>query len=1002
MAASEFTGFVAEGYEVEYDVDTGFEITPGTSSSRKCTKDFDALKSRVLQLEEILSVIINSNTNNNPGAFDTRPGQRATPGSSSSKGDGENRTPPREDGTATKTAPNDAMTDHEKQTNGSGDTAASEEAFLSLLEDSQARREGGKLPSLRFAIGNPLRFSGGDFRWSSGGVRAPSAGIRRWRLDFRAGRVDLPRISLALPRVTWDQGALTRPFQQIKEEFGGWVKSKVWDPIWGWIKKNIVNPVVNVFKSVGKWIGEQIKKWRKQFKWLDNMIKWFEKLPTAIYDGVVSVINLVKRPLEKLFVNSWRDAESASSATCKALGLKGIPVVWHLCLIPMMTYNLIFEAALRVIGEAMHLLFDGFQALVNKTPYMFLQVAKVDPTKPLPKLIEFGNRTYAESSCALLKELISKPKVNIPHVGEVLSPIYLFLLPNPLGKVLTYLQCVGLVRFMMVANSALNVVFMLLEQVMKLLPEKVFYPGGFSFGGHVEAQDACNGFNQMIQGLRLFAAGPSLWLQLTCYGSYRISWGVKSLWDALFHHLAKVTKIPFPNSAAANATCSSWKSAPFSNMGGAIAQQMFVSCTVVSRLIAPIEYALHLGLDALQKAIGSKHDTYTMEIAQAECAWKHYGLFRLMGFVIRMFCTVGLRIFNTVLVGLLELFIVMSGHILRIKPPTMPVAPDPVCNWVKAELEKIPIVKELPLFVLTVPCGVLLRLGRVVVDVALKVLSNVLDFIISTLLGDGPGAEIVGHVFNGMVEQAVSSGGDLLAMMDGVDVGDIVSDVATIGEKIKNGTQLFGMPKPISDLSMDVAVPSARTGFKYLKVYSLLRSFMQSGPAGMNNSTGPTGASATVLAETGNFTSVDSNESSASSNMAEFLEVHEDDVDAISLISLGERATQRSSTKYNAFATGSQMSMLGNGIGIGGPVEVRQSFGHRLVIHSRVMHPSYNNVNSGVNADALAMCLKRVFRVVDKLGTHGDSKDGPFHEDVTPKIGGTSAGVTPKRLLDAA
>jgi hypothetical protein len=706
----------------------------------------------------------------------------------------------------------------------------------------------------------------------------------------------------------------------------------------GWVDKAVsfIYKIKDFFMGLIKKAWEFIKSIWEKVKELWEEIK---KLPLLIYSwiqkGISTVIGLVEKVL--MYFGDTAEPKRIAEKNCKAL--KNIIIVWDLCYWTFAAFEL-------TVGKVM----DLFAWVVN---FVFEQVGSILQNDPFDVDIGFGSLQEANDVC----------------IG------YRYFIPlSGLFNIPTYVACHIVAHLMIALNDIIDIFLGWVTKLSKQAPawsgRPLFGEHGLTFGSKEDSLDACQGFMTTLAILKV----PPFPTGLVCIVQHRLLSGFRSLMDSFFMHAKAITTIPFPDSAESAEACGSWKQWPFAEFGGAVTHNLFVSCTVLVRVVAPIEWAFHWAWDQLSNLLAA--DTFDSVAAATMCEWKHWGLFMIWGLVGRTLCRMFMRVWNTTLAAVVTLVSYLLDFV-GISVPDVPASPDDVCDLALTELAALhPMVAELPLFALGITCDVVIRLGRWVVYTGLHLMNTGLDIALMTLNGEGPLAEIVTEVIGALMSALVDAKVNPVDFLEGgmPALGDKPGDMA---EAFAN-TTVFGLPKEVSALALSVAVPSVKVFFKYRNVLMELLSIIEPGGGGMHSPSGNKNAANDTVPDVDTVASTELfefDDSSTSSTVAPtaLLEVGSTQAAEAEWGALSSMGTfTNTGAKMNTYKSGNNLAALGNGWGIGGPVEVRQSYGHKIVIHGRVMHPSFNNMNNGHNADELAMCLQRKYRALCKAGTYLD------------------------------
>ena len=577
------------------------------------------------------------------------------------------------------------------------------------------------------------------------------------------------------------------------------------------IKDKIMKVVKDIIKTVKGWVDKALSFVYKikdffmgliQKAWdfikaigrkLQELWKKIKELPALVYSwiqkGITAVMGLVDKLLR--FFGDTKGPKKIAENNCKIL--KKIIVVWDMCYWTFVAYEM-------VVGKIMTM----FAFVVD---FLFAQVKKLLAKDPFNVSVNFGTKKQAEDMCVSYRNFI-------PFGG-------LFNIP-------TFIMCHVVARLIYVANDLIDLVLGFVTKMSKKLPDwggRTFWAtkDGLTFGSKHGAMEDCKGFAKLLGLLKL---NPIL--VLACLLSHRLMSGVKSISDALFHHLAAlISVVPFPSIKDTEDACASWKTGIFKAFGGSVTHGMFVQCTVYARFFAIFDWIVHLAWDKLagllNKAAGSKLDNYSFEHARKACAWKHYSLLGMpAGFAARSICQLQLRVLNTV-VAVLGKLIGMLFDIFEIKVIAFPPAPDPTCGPIMGLINKLPgvvvsILKELPLFPIEILCDTVMRLMKYLISVAQGVFALV-DMI---LAGVGKVAKVIMDITGVVFKEArkvmkdifpafVELDAETQAELDEHGIKDDLKDVAESLKPIAEmGMKIIPMAKQAYDLYYN-ALPSAIT-----------------------------------------------------------------------------------------------------------------------------------------------------------------------------------------------
>ena len=381
-----------------------------------------------------------------------------------------------------------------------------------------------------------------------------------------------------------------------------------------------------------------------------------------------------------------------------------------------------------------------------------------------------------------------------------------------------------------------------------------------------------------------------------------------------------------------------------------------IQIKITVRLQWVLEGVLHWALDVVGKLIKPAGvDFGSRAAATAMSAWKHWVQFgACLGMTVRIYTTFLIRIYW----GITSVLFHLASLVLKLcslSPIPAPPTPEPACALAVASLKKLnSFIEELPVFVIGIACDMVLRLFRFWVGTVISVWDKVLDHLIRFLQGEGEIFDIAVTVMETIVEAIAGlfvdgAGADLFDILD----GNIPKNLNFTN--MKRPVSLFGLPPAVSQLGLELLVPCGSVGLKYMKATDLMAAFSFAGRSGLgevkNHSKSTVGGVNMTL-----MTSVATNASNSNAVKSS--------TPAPAAVFLETAMRHGNGGNPNAFKSGSNLAMLGNGLGLGGPVEVRQSYGHKLMIHPRTMLPGFNNVNNNHNADELGMCVSRQFKLV--------------------------------------
>jgi hypothetical protein len=755
------------------------------------------------------------------------------------------------------------------------------------------------------------------------------------------------------------------------------------------IKDNITKFAKDAFAGIKK-LGGAIKDLWGEIKKLPELIL---KLVDAAIEGVLKLFDIILKPIAKAAKQDYSEITREAESNCAWVA--ETPVVGPLC-----------EAGQKVVLT----LWNIFTSLVDKgVDLIFRELAKIANKAFSTEAVTFGTHARAKEACFWTSYLRSSnlPGALMMYTGCVVNArgvqglnelvhLLLDLINDKIGDQIdlgTYSEAkeisgwkhwsslgmfglygeiytrFGLRVWWGVSSASFVLIKLILKEVFNIVKVPAI---------PATPDEDCTAARAKIEGLHsIVKEFPVFFLEILCdvlarVAKFTVGTSI-AIADLLFHELSKVLNTLFDIEETDTERAVTFgtqeralEACRFAAMSLPAKLAMRVGCVVHARLVQGLKEMLHLLLDLVGRTItdkiGSGDDGDARGIsfgtraqAQDDVEWKHWVHLGLFGVHGEALASLALRLWWGWSSAVFFLAAKILGFI-GIDAPPIPATPDPVCPLARTKLEGLhKFVKELPMFLVTIVCDVLVRAVRFAVGVGLKIVDRGLDYIIMTLNGEGPIFDISTKVFAAALEAAagmlVSAGGnftmsDVMAIMDGsmpngMDLSDAFANVT-----------LFGLPKPASDLALDVMVPASMTGLKYMRAQSLLATVMMPGRSGPN----PAGA---VVKNTSEDLF-----KSANTSIAETTEKEDDDTDSPTPSLLEVAATQRQGAKKwfakpNSFLAGKNLGSLGNGIGIGGPVEVRQSYGHKLVIHSRVMHPSFSNANKNHNSDKIAMCLGR-------------------------------------------
>ena len=335
-----------------------------------------------------------------------------------------------------------------------------------------------------------------------------------------------------------------------------------------------------------------------------------------------------------------------------------------------------------------------------------------------------------------------------------------------------------------------------------------------------------------------------------------------------------------------------------------------------------------------------------------------------MGFVGRTLCRMGMRAWNTLFAAAVELTTMLLEFLQLPAPKTIPATPDPVCELALRKLSSLHrVFQELPTFMFGVVCDVILRGGRYAFALYSEVGLKVLDLAIQTLNGEGHIFDIIAQILTKLATKLDPDA--FLAMMSGeggvsADVID-KADAAPAAPAKTSGktaflegsasvgatTGVFGLPKEITNLVIDVVKPVVIGLFRYQELQGAI-------------------AGAFVLT-----TGLKATMSSPNDKKKDPKKKADPKKAKASLLEVGAaRSRSRSRSRSRAlsrsgassvWSTGQMGSFEEMGFGVGGPGPVEESYPYQMMIHSRMSHSGVNGAGVGTLTDKLAMCVKRTY-----------------------------------------
>jgi hypothetical protein len=721
---------------------------------------------------------------------------------------------------------------------------------------------------------------------------------------------------------------------------------------------------------------------KKVETWAKGMVDKVKKGIESIIDGIKSVIEEIKNAVKK----AWDYAKSLASRLKKLIDSVVDKVYKFFNNLIKKVTKKIYEIKDKVVSFA-KTAFDKIKNIggllkeawkeIKKIPKLILELANKAITEVF-KLIDYVLKPLAVSgNWPKIKSAADK---SCARVGDV--PV--------VGALCVAGQKVFRTIFGQVQDLVSKGVGLIFDELGKIGSKAFSKPKALTFGTQAKANQACVWAKILFLPFNVMA---NLMALASCLMHARLLFGSDELIQLVFDVvLTEVEKLDqgLDLGAKKNAnTIVRWS--PWIAHLGVFGIYMQNTQKIYVRLAWVVEGIAHWILDLAGGALKSAGvDFGTRTTAENMSGWKHWPTLGIPGLPARITLTFMIRLYfgvTSVLFHLASLLLKLCS----LDPIPAPPTPEPACALAVPALQKLhSFVEELPVFVIGLACDMVMRLFRFGVGTVIAVWDKVLDHAIMFLQGEGEIFDIAVSVMESIVEAIAGlfvdgAGADLFDIID----GNIPKNLDF--SNMTNPVSLFGLPPSVSQLGVELLVPCVSVGLKYMKTAELLASFSYAGRSGLgdvtNNSESTVGGVNMTQVHT---MATDSSSASAVKSptptpAASFLEV---------AMRHGSRAAP------NTFKSGSNLGMMGNGLGLGGPVEVRQSYGHKLMIHPRTMLPGFNNVNSDHNNDELGMCVSRQFKLVEDAASRNTYTAIELHVKTTKatsdeaKIAADQSGAT--------
>ena len=721
---------------------------------------------------------------------------------------------------------------------------------------------------------------------------------------------------------------------------------------------------------------------KKVETWAKQMVDKVKKGIESIINGIKSVIEEIKNAVKK----AWDYAKSLASRLKKLIDSVVDKVYKFFNGLIRKVTTKIYEIKDKVVSFA-KTAFDKIKNIGGLLKEAWKEIKKI------PKLIlELANKAITE--VFKLIDYVLKPLAvsgNWPKIKSAADKSCARLDDVPVvGALCVAGQKVFRTIFGQMQDLVSKGVGLIFDELGKIGSKAFSKHKALTFGTQTKANEACVWAKIMFLPYNVIA---NLMALVSCLVHARLLFGfdelIKLVFDVVLTEVEKLDQgLDLGSKKNANTIV---KMSPWIARLGVFGIYMQSTQKINVRLAWVVEGIAHWILDLAGGALKSAGvDFGTRTTAENMSDWKHWSTLGILGLPVRITLTFNIRLYF----GITSVLFHLASLLLKLcslDPIPAPPTPEPACALAVAALKKLDsFVEELPVFVIGLACDMVTRLFRFGVGTVIAVWDKVLDHAIMFLQGEGEIFDIAVSVMESIVEAIAGlfvdgAGADLFDIID----GNIPKNLDF--SNMTNPVSLFGLPPSVSQLGVELLVPCVSVGLKYMKTAELLASFSYAGRSGLgdvtNNSESTVGGVNMTQVHT---MATDSSSASAVKSptptpAASFLEV---------AMRHGSRAAP------NAFKSGSNLGMMGNGLGLGGPVEVRQSYGHKLMIHPRTMLPGFNNVNNEHNNDELGMCVSRQFKLVEDAASRNTYTAIELHVKTTKatsdeaKIAADQSGAT--------
>eukprot|EP00947_MAST-08B_sp_MAST-8B-sp1_P004291 g4291.t1 len=495
--------------------------------------------------------------------------------------------------------------------------------------------------------------------------------------------------------------------EKLKKMVKGWVDSVLK------FVKDLKDKLLEVVQKVWK----EIKKaWKK----VEELWEKIKELPALIYGwiqkGISTVIGLVEKVL--LFFGDTTEPKKVAGRNCKIL--KTVIIVWDLCYWFFATVELVghkvLELATWILEAVLKLMAGTIKAASGGTVNVRFAL----------------DNGQAYSVCKSTKTLLQ---------GSVWFNIPWYIM--------CHVAAHALYGFEDVVDAVLTVVLGIAAKFPDVDGRKAFGAsarGGIllSFGDKKEARAACRSFGTMLGGI--YPAGfLTIGLAVLCGFAHRFLAFAKSAVDVLSYHARAIAGGKYFDTAEeAQADCSSFKDMSSTASGtpdpagllkplGALAMHAgFVQCTMLQRVPAPFEWLFHTAWDFVQRTVLGGLESSTYAVAKSECAWKHFGLFGLVGVIGEALCRAYNRLIYTGFDMAVMVFHKMLDVVLGAPSAAQKESEEGAagaaagtCSKGKAALAAIPVIKEMPLNLLFIPCKAIVRAPHILATPFIRLVQKV-------------------------------------------------------------------------------------------------------------------------------------------------------------------------------------------------------------------------------------------------------------------------------------